>query len=153
MRVEVAVTGQIGSSAQTAYRILSEYRQHHPQILPAGTFKGLTVEEGGQGEGTLILVELEAFGSKRTRRMRIDEPQPGRVLRETDLDDGTVTTFTVEPDSETRCSVTIETVWQPASGIGAIVDRAITPLFMRRLYRQELQNLDEYARRLEQAAP
>ena len=64
-----------------------------------------------------------------------------------------VTTFTVEPDGDGRSTVTIATHWHAASGFGDIVDRSVKPLFMRRLYRQELRNPDEYARRLsEQSA-
>jgi hypothetical protein len=42
--------------------------------------------------------------------------------------------------------VTFETVWQPEPGLKGLVDRLTTPLFMRKIYRDELDMLDEYAR-------
>jgi hypothetical protein len=54
----------------------------------------------------------------------------------------------VAREGEDRCSVAIDTVFEPASGFSGIVDRTIKPGFMRRLYEQELANLDVYARKV-----
>ncbi|MFN2201024.1 MAG: SRPBCC family protein, partial [Caldilineaceae bacterium] len=130
--------------------ILRDYVRHHPQILP-DSFTALTVEDGGIGAGTVFVLGVTVFGRTQQMRMVVDEPEPGHVLMESDASDGTVTTFTVVPDRGGQSMVTIETTWQPAAGMSAIVDRGVKPHYLRRLYRQELRNLDKYARGLSQA--
>ena len=41
--------------------------------------------------------------------MRVDEPEPGRVISETDQSSSLVTTSTVSPAGETACAGKIET--------------------------------------------
>lgn len=144
-RILVSVTGEVQASAQTVYTILADYQQHHPRILPGSYFTNLVVEAGGLGAGTVFQAQMNVFGSKRTFRMRVAEPEPGRVLSETDLDTGLITTFTVAPIAAERCTVTIATEWQACAGFGGWVQRLTMPSFMRRIYRAELQQLDEYA--------
>lgn len=143
--IHVTASGAVGAPAETAYGILRNYRDHHPHILP-DTFKGLTVEEGGIGNGTQFSLKVSVYGKLVTMRIRVDEPEPGRVLRETDVDDGTETTFTVEPMEDGHCTVTIRTEYEPGTGLTGLVDRYVRPSFMRGLYEKELVNLDAYAR-------
>ena len=144
-RITAAVTSEIQASAATVYTILADYRQHHPRILPSAYFTSLTVEEGGVGAGTIFRAEMNVFGSKRTLRMRVAEPEPGRVLSETDLDTGLLTTFTVTPVAAARCTVTIATAWQTPAGFSGWWQGLTMPAFMRRIYHAELRQLDEYA--------
>jgi hypothetical protein len=65
---------------------------------------------------------VKIFGQTCTARARVAEPEPGRVLSETDLDNGLVTTFTVQPDGD-GSRVRIETRYE-ARGIGAASTRA-----------------------------
>jgi hypothetical protein len=60
-----------------------------------------------------------------------------------------VTTWTVEPEGA-GSRVQISTTWAGAGGIGGFFERLFAPRVMRRIYADELQRLDEYAR--EQAA-
>lgn len=147
--IEVTASGPVGAPAQDVYNILAEYGHHHPQILP-DAFKELVVEEGGHGEGTVFSIAMQAFGAQRTGRMRVTEPEPGRVLAESDIggDSGLVTTFTVDPDGDQRSNVTITTSWQAGPGLKGLADRMFTTRFLRRLYREELRKLDAYARKL-----
>ena len=57
----------------------------------------MTVEKGGKGAGTVIRVLMNVLGVDRTYYMEVSEPEPGRVLAETDQDAGVTTTFTVKP--------------------------------------------------------
>lgn len=88
---------------------------------------------------------------KRAREyvMRVDEPEPGRVITETDHRSTLVTSFTVTPDGDS-CRVEIRTQWDGAGGIGGFFERTFAPKVMRRMYADELKRLDRYAR--EQAA-
>ena len=73
------------------------------------------------------------------------EPEPGRVLTESDLNSSLVTTWTVTPEGA-GSRVRIETTWQGASGIGGFFERLFAPRVLRRLYADELARLDAYAR-------
>jgi len=135
---------QVGAPADRVYAILADYRQHHPRILPPA-FSDWQVEQGGVGAGTVVRFRVKAGGRSRLYRVRVDEPQPGRVLTETDLESSLVTTFTVVPDG-VASRVRIETVWQGAGGIGGFFERVFAPRVLRRLYADELTRLDRYAR-------
>ena len=150
--IHVEAERTIDAPATTAYAVIADFREHHPKILP-DAFSDFRVEEGGVGAGTVFGYTLNAGGRTRTARARVDEPQPGRVLRESDLATSLVTTFTVTPDRD-RCIVRIETRWQSAGGIGGFFERTFAPRVLRRLYADELERLDAYARALaESAAP
>ena len=143
---ELRVTGEreIGAPAELVYRLLADYREHHHRFLPPA-FSGLQVEQGGVGAGTIIRFVLKAGGRSRQGRMRVAEPEPGRVLTESDLNSSLVTTFTVTPVGE-RSRVRIDTAWQGAKGIGGFFERLFAPRVLRRLYADELDRLDRYAR-------
>ena len=89
---------------------------------------------------------MNVLGQSRTIRAEVSEPEPGRVLAETDLDTGAVTRFTVEPtDGGQAASVTIVTEWN-RSGIMGFVERLTAPALLRRIYDEELRNLAKRAR-------
>ena len=110
--------------------------------MPSRTFETV---EGGVGAGTVHRFKLEAGGKVRDYLMRVDEPQPGRVITETDQNSSLVTTFTVTPAGDT-CTVKIETTWQGAGGVGGFFERTFAPKVLRKMYADELSRLDEYAR-------
>jgi hypothetical protein len=141
--ISVSARGDIGAPADRVYRILSDYRQHHPHILPTA-FSGFTVEQGGVGEGTVIRFQVSLGGRTESYHQRVTEPEPGRVLREADVDGNRVTTFTVTPNGA-GCEVHIETAWS-SGGIRGLVERLAAPRLLRPLYADELSRLDRYAR-------
>lgn len=141
----VSVTDEIHAPAKEVYAILADYHNHHPRILPGNFFTHLEVEEGGIGAGTIVQAEMKVFGRKQRFRMRVTEPEPGRMLSETDLDTGLVTTFTVTPVDAERCTVNFTTTWQARPGIQGWLEGLTMPSFLRNVYREELQKLDRYA--------
>jgi len=143
---EIRVTAErtIGAPASQVYRLLSDYRNHHHRFLPPA-FSDFKVEEGGVGAGTVLRFRMTTSGRKRDFHMRVTEPQPGRVLAESDLDSTAVTTFNVQPDGKNSL-VRITTTWQGAGGIGGIFERLFAPRVLRGLYADELDRLDAYAR-------
>ena len=143
--IRVSAERPVGAPPERVYTILADYHQHHPYILPPA-FSDFQVEQGGVGAGTVIRFRMKMGGRSRTGRMRVDEPQPGRVLTESDLESSLLTTFTVSPDGDTS-RVRIGTVWEGAGGVGGFFERLFAPRVLRRLYAQELANLDRYARR------
>jgi hypothetical protein len=134
----------ISAPADVVYRILADYKTHHPKILPA-SFSNFEVVEGGIGAGTVATFDIEAGGRTRSMRIEVSEPEPGRVMVEKDLRSSAVTTFTVTPEGEDS-SVRIETRWQSAGGIGGFFERLFAPRALRKIYEDELSQLNQYAR-------
>lgn len=145
-RIAVSHTADLDTPAAAAYAVIADYRDGHPRILPPA-FHGLTVEEGGVGAGTVIRFAMRVLGRDTWTRAAITEPEPGRVLVETGLDDSTVvTTFTVEPlDGGRRARVRFDTVWTQG-GLGGWIARLVAPAMLRRVYAQEMALLAQVAR-------
>ena len=139
---EVRVTAEsvISAPAERVYGCLADFNGCHPRILPPA-FSNFRVEEGGVGAGTVFAYTLSAGGRKRDARARVEEPQPGRVMTETDLNTSLVTTFTVTPRGESS-HVRIETRWEGASGFGGLMERLFAPRFLTRVYADELRRLE-----------
>jgi len=142
--LHAAETARLAVASDVVYRCIADSENHHHRFLPA-SFSDFRVEEGGYGAGTVHSFTVRAAGNKQRMRMRVDEPDPGRVITETSLDRDMVTTFTVTPDGD-GCHVRIETRWQPARGIVGVLERWFAPRLMRRIYREELGLLESYAR-------
>ncbi len=140
--LRVEARANIGAAAPDVYRMIADYRTGHTRIIPRRYFRNLEVEKGGYGAGTLIRYDLLAFGTTYHARARVTEPQPGRVLVETDLEKGAVTTFTVEPLGGTQSRVTIATEMPTRFGVAGWLERAMTRRFLRRVYAAELAQLD-----------
>lgn len=144
--IRIRATRTVPAPAARVYDILADYRSGHPQILPARVFRELRIERGGRGAGTVIHVGMKAFGSTKRFRAEITEPEPGKVLVERELEGhGVVTTFTVRPDGAAdRTAVTIETCWS-SSGAAGFFERLLARPFLRRLYKEQLFNLEKVA--------
>jgi hypothetical protein len=119
-------------------------REHHPRFLPPA-FSDFQVESGGVGAGTITRFRVTAGGRAREYRMQVAEPEPGRILTESDTGSTLVTKYTVTPKSD-ACLVQISTTWGGAGGIGGIFERLFAPRVMRGIYADELGRLDAYVR-------
>jgi uncharacterized protein YndB with AHSA1/START domain len=142
--LSLAAEREIGAPAEQVYRYIADYREHHHRFLPPA-FSDFRVEQGGVGAGTVVSFRGASGGMSRAFRGEVAEPEPGRVLTETYPDTGMVTTFIVTPAGE-RCQVRIETRWRPGGGLMGLIERLAAPSMMRRLYADELERLDGYAR-------
>ena len=141
--ISVGAEGLVAAPTERVYRILADYRRHHPRILPPA-FSGFAVERGGVGAGTVIRFRVTTGGRTGDYHQRVTEPEPGRVLREAGIDSDEATTLMVTPEgAESR--VRIETTWQ-SSGVQALLERLVAPRILLPLYRDELARLDRYAR-------
>ena len=137
---------RIDAPASRVYGLLADYRVGHPSILPEEYFGPLVVESGGEGEGTVIRFTMKAMGKEHTVRARITEPEPGRVLHETAIDNGALTSFVVTPAGENACTVSIRTQYTKA-GVAGFIEKLIVPSFLRKVYRAELAKLRDVAGR------
>jgi len=136
----------IPARRERIYSLIANYNDGHQRILPK-QFSGLTVEQGGVGAGTVVRFQMNLLGKKRNFRAAVTEPEPGRVLVETNLDsNGAVTTFTVNPGSAPADShVTISTELPVSPGLRGFLERQFSSLLLRPIYVKELQNLARVA--------
>ncbi len=141
-RVDVVEDGRVGAAPEVVYRCIADHEQHRKFLPPA--FRDFTIEAGGVGAGTITTFRVKGGGGSRSFRMLVEEPEPGRVLTESDTNSDLVTTWTVTPDSG-GARVEIATSWE-VSGIAGFFERLLAPRMMRRLYAEELELLDAYAR-------
>jgi hypothetical protein len=142
-RYEVGVSGKVAAPAARVYTVIADYRQHHPHIIPPEYFRRLDVLAGGVGAGTRTRVEMRILGAAREFEQVVTEPEPGRVLREANSD-GSVTTFTVEDGGDGETQVTISTELPRRPGLAGALERPLTSMVLRRIYRKEIARLAEY---------
>lgn len=147
---EIRVTSErsIAAPAEQVYRYIADYKEHHHRFLPPA-FSDFRVESGGVGAGTVVSFKITTARRSRGYRVQVAEPEPGRVMTESDTSSSLVTTWTVTPDGD-RCRVGLVTTWQGAGGVGGFFERLFAPRALAKLYADELERLDRYAR--EQAA-
>jgi hypothetical protein len=128
----VSASATIPARRERVYSLIADYQDGHLRILPK-QFTSLVVEQGGVGAGTIIRFQMRIFGRMQTFRAAITEPDPGRVLVETDLDaNGAVTTFTVNPGSAPADShVTISTELRVRSGFLGKIEKTLSTLLLR----------------------
>ena len=134
----------MSAPADVVYGYLADMRDHHPKFLPPA-FSDFQVESGGVGAGTVIRYKLTAGGRTREFRTKVAEPEPGKILTESDTRSSSVTTFTVSPRGAASL-VQISSAWDGAGGIGGLFERMFAPRVMRAIYLDELSRLGAYAR-------
>jgi hypothetical protein len=144
----VSAAAHIPAPAKRVYEIIADYHNGHPHILPKPQFEEMIVEEGGAGAGTVIFLKMRLMGSVRTLHALVSEPEPGRVLVETDTATGDETTFTVEPRADGReAYVTITTRFNTRNGIRGRLEGWLARRLLRPVYVEELEQLAAFAAR------
>jgi uncharacterized protein YndB with AHSA1/START domain len=143
-KIVVSAERVVDAPAEAVYRYVADMREHHPRFLPSA-FSDFQVESGGIGAGTITRFKVTAGGRTRDYRMQVDEPEPGRVLTESDTASSLVTTTTVTP-RDGASLVQISTSWNGAGGVGGFFERRFAPKAMRAIYTDELERLNAYAR-------
>ncbi len=136
--LNVSATADIAAPAEAVYGLLADYRTGHPAILPPEHFPALEIEAGAVGAGTIIRVTTRTFGLDRHFRMTVAEPEPGRVLTETDTETGMVTSFTVVPIGPDRSRLTIATRGPLGPGPAGWLNARLAPIVLRRIFRKQL---------------
>jgi len=144
----VTSSRSIKARASRVYATIADYEKQHPHIVPLEYFRRLEVLEGGVGAGTRTRVEMRVLGSTRVFEQLVTEPEPGRVIMESNQDGSGVTTFTVEPaDGGESAEVTITTDLMSRPGLGGYVERILASWVFPRIYRKELAQLSNYLAR------
>jgi hypothetical protein len=147
MKNHFEASAVIDARPEEVYAVIADYREGHPHIVPQEFMRGMEVESGGYGAGTVIRFRTRAFGVERPGGAVVSEPEPGRVLVETNTPSTIVTTFTVTLfDGGQRSHVTIASDWQPVSTIAGKLEQAMYPFIMRRWYPKELKLLAAFVK-------
>ena len=144
MQITVTAERHIDAPARRVYHYIRDFREHHPRFLPP-QFSNFQIESGGVGAGTVHSFTMTLGGRSTDYRVRVGEPEPGRVLIESDPSRRMLTTFAVDPEMDGRSRVRIETRWF-TDGLRGLVERLVAPRMLRRVYQAELNLLDRYAR-------
>jgi hypothetical protein len=118
----------------------------HPHILPRPPFGELTVESGGTGAGTVFRVQTREGMGMRTYRMAVSEPEPGRLLMESDTESDLVSTFRVQPVAGGRQSRVTITTTCTRGGVRGWLESVLLPRLPGPIYQKEIANLDRFAR-------
>lgn len=147
--IRVECSSVINAPAQLLYNIVSDYQIGHPAILPKQYFAPLVVEKGGQGAGTVLHGAVKLFGTEYPFHQLVSEPEPGRVILETDIETGQWTTFTFEPlNNGTQTSVVITSEFPPTPGFMGWLEQWTKPMIIRAIYQAELKQFAEYVHSL-----
>lgn len=139
-------SARVAASAARVYDVLADYRDGHPRILPP-QFRNLVVDRGGRGAGTQTHFEMKAFGRIQKFRHAVEEPEPGRVLLERDLDTDATTTFVVDPSGD-GSQVTITTELPLKPGLAGRIERFLATRYLLGIYREEVKKLEQVARQV-----
>ena len=135
----------INAPIEQVYAVIADYKVGHQAILPKPYFQSMEVINGGYGEGTEIKIEMEVFGIKASYHQLVTEPIKGRQIVERDINTNLGTTFTFEPrNNGTRTEVTILAEIALSDGFQGTLERLFNPFIIRHIFKQELQNLDDY---------
>ena len=142
--IQVTAERTVNAPAEAVYGYIRDMHTH-PKFLPPA-FSDYHVEAGGVGAGSVTRFKVTAGGRTREYHMTVDEPEPGRVLRESDQRSSLITKFIVDPAVSGSSLVQISTTWQGAGGIGGFFERTFAPRAMKAIYEDELARLDAYVR-------
>lgn len=135
-------TKDIHAPAEILYNIIADYRRMHWLILPKQYFLSLEVEEGGFGAGTIVNFAMRILGQTQSFHSLITEPEPGRLLVETDVKSGIATSFHIVPiEQERQTRVTISTELKGRNFLEAWIAR----IMLQKIYRLELELLAQVA--------
>jgi len=133
----------IAAPAGRLFTLVSDFREHHPRILPPA-FQDFTVESGGVGLGTVTSSRFTLGGTTETIRTRVSRVEPDRLIEEVVETRPMTTTFRFLPGGDLT-TVRIETTWEPRGGFRGLLERAFAPRMLAKIYADELHRLEDYA--------
>lgn len=139
----------IPATAETVYKILADYQEAHPAILPKPYFAELELEYGGIGLDTEFRLEMNVFGNKQYFRMRVIEAIPYSKIVEYDELEDVRTTFDIqEKEGGTACEVGITTLTPRYVGLSGWLESVFTPIISRMIFNKQLKLLSAYAQNI-----
>ena len=98
-RVSVEVERTVDAPMERVWALLRDYRVARARLLTEH-FSDYAVQERGEGAGTVIEYQLRVGRHQRHHVIAVQEPVPGRMLRERDRTSALVSTWTLTPGGE-----------------------------------------------------
>ena len=134
---QVTATTQrtIEAPAERVQAALADYETVRPQIL-TDAYGDYRVEPDRRVHWTLQATK------KRVRDQLVAVEVDGPRIVERDAHSSMVTTWTVAPAGSSRSTVTVETTWDGASGVGGFFERTFAPRGLARIHDGVLAKLD-----------
>lgn len=131
----------IDAPADKVIAALADYTTTRPKIL-TDSYHDYRVESGGRGAGSVVAWKLQATKSRvRDQVIEVSAPTANRLV-ERDTNSSMVTSWTVTPEGAERSVVTVDTVWNGASGIGGFFERTFAPKGLARIHDGVLAKLE-----------
>jgi hypothetical protein len=144
-QIHVHTEARIPASADVVRKALQDYATMRPRIL-TDEYREYRVLEGGEGDGTVAAWTLQAT-KKRSRDViaDVDVTSHGDVV-ERDRNSTLVSTWKTTPVTDDSSTVTIETTWTGAGGVGGFFERTFAPKGLQRIHDGVLANLENSLR-------
>jgi hypothetical protein len=138
--VTARATATVPAPPDQVLALLRDLEQR-PRIL-TDNYTNFRVEPGidraGAGTGT-IAYHFAAGGRERDYRLKVEPTETG--LEERDELSSFTTAWRVTPAAAGGSSVTLESSWEGAGGVGGFFERLFAPAGLRRIYAQVLERL------------
>ncbi len=134
---QVTATTQrtIEAPVEQVQAALADYETVRPKIL-TDAYGDYRVEPDRRVHWTLQATK------KRVRDQLVAVEVDGPRIVERDANSSMVTTWTVTPAGPQRSTVTVETTWDGASGVGGFFERTFAPRGLARIHDGVLAKLD-----------
>ncbi len=131
--IHVQTEQVVNAAPEEVYTFLKDYTKR-PQILTEN-YLNYKVEQGGDGDGTIVTYRLHAANRERNYRMQVTEPGTGRTLQESDAGSSLVTVWTLTPEGDgQKTRVQLASDWQGGTGVRGFFEKTFAPLGLRRIY-------------------
>jgi hypothetical protein len=140
-RVSVEVERTVDAPMERVWALLRDYRVARPRLL-SEHFSDYGVRERGDGAGTVIAYHLRVGRHQRDHVICVQEPLPGRMLRERARTSAWVSTWTLTPGGEGERTVVRLAVALRDPQISGWLARRRTRRALRRLCGQLLEHVD-----------
>jgi uncharacterized protein YndB with AHSA1/START domain len=98
-RIAIEAERTVDAPMEQVWRVLRDYRAPRARMLDE-PFAAYELHEGGVGAGTVIGYRLRVGRHERTFVLGVEEPTPGRQLRERDRHGGLLVTWTLTPGGD-----------------------------------------------------
>lgn len=138
-RVTATTRRTIEAPAEQVQAALADYDSVRPRIL-TDAYRDYRVEPDRRVHWTLQATK------KRVREQLVAVEVDGPRIVERDARSSMVTTWTVASEGTHRSTVTVETTWDGASGVGGFFERTFAPRGLARIHDGVLANLDASVR-------
>lgn len=150
--IYVEASKVIPARAADIYAVIADYQVGHQAILPRPYFVSMEVKSGGYGAGTTTHIQMKVMGQEFHYDQIVTEPEPGRVIKETDINTGQWSAFTLDPvEGGSATRVTISSEFPASSGLSGMMERLFQPMIVRKIYHIELDNLAAYMQKKQKA--